>query len=76
MDLLQSSNRIFLVKPKFLVEPTDMQTKLNAPFSVRCKTSGLPIPTTRWEKLSPSGTFIVFQSFDLSFRLLSSESHE
>lgn len=63
MELFQKKTQLnsLLVKPKFLAEPIDILTKLNSPFSTKCKTIGLPAPITKWEKLSPNGSLGLFR---------------
>ena len=43
------------MKPKFIVEPTDISTKLNSIVQTRCEVAAVPIASVRWEKLSANG---------------------
>lgn len=44
-----------LVKPKFLIEPVDIQAKLNSIVYTKCEVASVPDAEIKWIRLSQKG---------------------
>ena len=55
------------VKPRWIVEPIDIQAKLHSKLSTRCEANGIPKPKIKWIKLSTNGDEMIIDNDELQF---------
>ena len=57
-DILQDSRTVSVklnIKPRFLIEPTNIYAKLNSLLNTKCQVIAIPLAKIKWIKLSSNG---------------------